>query len=63
MSPPRGSLVWSITLPNVLEKEEDNSADETPELSLFTSEPLDFNVFWSDLKLGTHSSSPATLVI
>ena len=62
VSPLRGGLVRSITLPNVLEKEEDDSADETPEPSSFTSEPLDFNVFRLDLKLGTHSSSPATLV-
>ena len=63
VSPLRGGLVQSITLPNVLEKEEDDSADKTPEPSSFTSEPLDFGVFQLDLKLGTHSSSPATLVI
>ena len=62
VSPLRGGLVRSITLLDVLEKEEDDSADETPEPSSFTSEPLDFNIFRLDLKLRAHSSSPATLV-
>ena len=62
VSPVRGGLVRSISLPNVPEKEEDISADETLEPSSSTSEPLDFNVFRLDLKLGVHSSSPATLV-
>ena len=60
LSPVRGGLVRSITLPDLLEKEEDT--DETPELPSPPSDPLDFNVFRLDLKLGTHSSSPATLV-
>ena len=60
VSPLRGGLVRSITLPDVLEKEEDTPADEAPEPP--SSDPLDFNVFRLDLKLGTHSSSPATLV-
>ena len=57
----RGSLVRSISLPGVSEKEED-IADGTLEPSSSTSDPLDFNVFRLDLTLGTHSSSPATLV-
>jgi len=62
VSPVRGGLVRSITLPDVSEKEEDTPADKNPEPSSPTSDPLDFNVFRLDLKLGTHSSSPATLV-
>ena len=61
VSPLRGSLVRSITLPDVLEKEED-LADGTMEPSSSASDPIDFSVFQLDLKLGTHSSSPATLV-
>ena len=61
VSPARGGLVRSITLQDVLEKEED-IADETLEPSSPSSDPLDFNVFRLDLKLGTHSSSPAALV-
>jgi len=61
VSPARGGLVRSITLPDVLEKE-DIPADETLEPSSSTSDPVDFSVFRLDLKLGTHPSSPATLV-
>ena len=59
VSSARGGLVRSITLPDVLEKAEDIPVDETPEQP---SRSLDFNVFRLDLKLGPHSSSPATLV-
>ena len=45
ISPARGGLVRSITLPDVLEKEEDIPADETPEPSSYASDTLDFNVF------------------
>jgi mitofusin len=62
VSPARGGLVRSITLPAVLEKEEDVPADDTPEPFPSTPDLLDFKVFRLDLKLGTHSSSPATLV-
>ena len=62
VSPIRGGLVRSITLPNVSEKDEDIPTDETTEQPPSTSDPLDFNVFRLDLKLGTHSFSPATLV-
>lgn len=62
VSPVRGGLVRSITLPDVLEKEEDVPIDDTLELSSSSPDPLDFNVFRLDLKLGPHSSSPATLV-
>ncbi|KAF9781706.1 hypothetical protein BJ322DRAFT_1213035 [Thelephora terrestris] len=56
----REGLVRSITLPDVSEKdEEDTPGDETPEQPPAS---LDFNVFRLDLKLGAHSSSPATLV-
>ena len=55
VSPRGGGLVRSITLPNALEKEKD-IADETMEPS--SSDPIDFSLFWLDLKLGTHSSSP-----
>ena len=61
VSPLRGSLVRSISLPGVAEKEED-IADGTLEPSSSTSDPLDFNVFRLDLQLGTHSSSPSALV-
>ena len=37
-------------------------ADKTTEPSSSMSDPIDFSVFRLDLKLGTHSSSPATLV-
>ena len=62
VSPARGGLVRSITLPDLSEKEEDIPTDETLEPPSTASDPLDFNVFRLDLKLGTHSSSPATLV-
>ena len=61
VSPLRGGLIRSITLPDVLEKEED-LADGTMEPSSSASDPIDFSVFRLDLKLGTHSSSPAALV-
>ena len=38
-------------------------ADKTTELSSSMSDPIDFSVFRLDLKLGIHSSSPATLVM
>ena len=62
VSPARGGLVRSITLPDVLEKEEDTPTDEAPGPSSYASDPLDFKVFRLDLQLGTHSSSPAALV-
>ena len=62
VSPASGGLVRSITLPNVLEKEEDVLTDLTVEPSSSSPDLLDFNVFRLDLKLGPHSSSPATLV-
>jgi len=62
VTPARGGLVRSITLPDALEKEEDIPVDETLEPSSPTLDSLDFNVFRLDLKLGTHSSSPAALV-
>ena len=62
VSPVRGGLVRSISLPGVSEKEEDITADETSEQPPSTSDTLDFNVFRLDLKFGTHSSSPAALV-
>ena len=52
-------MVRSITLPDVLEKGED---EDTLEPSSHSPDPLDFNVFRLDLKLGLHSSSPSALV-
>lgn len=60
VSPVKGGLVRSITLPDISEKEGEMPADGTSEVS--SSDTLDFNVFRLDLKLGTHSSSPAALV-
>ena len=62
VSPVRGGLIRSITLPDVLEKEEGVSVDDNLEQSSSSPDPLDFNVFRLDLKLGPHSSSPAALV-
>ena len=61
VSPVKGGLVRSITLPIVLEKDEDTPADGPPELSSPSPDPLDFNVFRLDLKLGSHLS-PTALV-
>lgn len=58
----KGGLVRSITLPDVLEKEEDVPTGDTLEESSSSPDPLDFNLFRLDLKLGSHSSSPAALV-
>ena len=55
-------MVRSITLPDLSEKEEDSPVDGPLEASPSSLDPLDFNVFRLDLKLGTHSSSPAALV-
>ena len=62
VSPIRGGLVRSITLPNISEKEEDVPTDDTSGPPSSSPDPLDFNVFRLDLKLGPHSSSPAALV-
>ena len=62
VSPVRGGLVRSISLPGVSEKEEDIAAEETSEPPPSIPDGLDFNVFRLDLKLGTHSSSPTALV-
>lgn len=60
VSQAKGGLVRSITLLDALERKDDEPVDETQES--FPSDPFDFNLIRLDLKLGTHSTSPATLV-